>query len=80
MFDDQQWFKQDDLWHAFRLSAPDALCGETKIVYGVDPISNFVPSGGQRHGACVAAVAGVDPTPEPAPEPKSLAKRSKRSK
>ena len=73
MFDDQQWFKQDDLWHAFRLSAPDALCGETKIAYGTDPISNYVPSGGQRHGACVAALSGV--TPE---EPKAKAKGKKK--
>lgn len=76
MFDDQQWFKQDDVWHAFRLSAPDALCGETKIAYGVDPISNYVPSGGQRHEACVRVLSGLPPEEE---KP-SLAKRSKRSK
>jgi len=67
-----QWFLKDDVWHAFELSDPGALCGEVRITYGVDPIADFVPAGGTAHTACEEAVAVATPPPfqpEPAPAP-----------
>ena len=53
------WFYRaaDDEWHAYRLSGPRALCDKTAITYGVDPIADFVPSGGKAHKGCLTAIA-----------------------
>ncbi len=66
-----QWFKHDEVWHAFNLADRTALCGEVSIAYGVDPIAQEVPEGRVIHDACLKAIeeVPVDPEPVPFPEP-----------
>lgn len=73
-----QWFLQDEVWHAFYLDSIRALCGEAQIVYGIDPISDFVPEGATAHAGCEEALATSEPptfqpadAPEPEPEPEA---------
>lgn len=75
-----QWFFKDDLWHAFNLSGPEALCGEVNITYGVDPIAQLVPSDGEAHEGCLDAIAEAAEEAEDDSEDEEKPKRAKKAK
>jgi hypothetical protein len=54
------WFLQNEEWHAYAPGGPVALCGQTSIFYGRDPIADAVPSGGKVHKACLSAIDKVE--------------------
>jgi hypothetical protein len=75
-----QWFFKDVLWHAFNLDSAEALCGETSITYGVDPIAQLVPSDGEAHDGCLDAIAEAAEEAEEAESDDDEDEKPKRAK